>query len=212
MSIRVSAVPAFLFDGRLDAGLDFAAYESRMREYAALPFRVNMPVEEREHLENAGINLQRVSRISRTYKPSEAMRDLMGRLERPQIWMLLSEVWCGDSAQCVPIIVRIAELSPRVSLRILLRDEHPDIMDAYLTNGKRCIPKLIAFAPEGNELGRWGPRSASAQAVVDQALAEGLPKPARMERLHLWYGRNRGVELEGELAALLSATLKHGID
>jgi hypothetical protein len=212
MSIRISTAPAFLCDGRVDAGLDYATYESRMRDYAALPPRENLPAEEREHLENAAINLQRVSRISRTYQPSETMRDLMGRLERPQIWMLLSEVWCGDSAQCVPLIARIAELSPRISLRILLRDEHPDIMDAYLTDGKRSIPKLIAFAPEGNELGRWGPRPRSAQAVVDQALAEGVPKPARMERLHLWYGRNRGVELEGELAALLSATLKHGID
>jgi hypothetical protein len=212
MNSSECGAPAFFSDGRLDAGLDYAVYEERMRDYAARSFREDMSVEEREHLENAGINLQRASRIFRTYQPSEAVRSVMGSLERPQVWMLLSEVWCGDSAQCVPLIARIAELSANVSLRILLRDEHFDIMDAYLTCGKRCIPKLVIFGPEGNELGRWGARPRNAQKVVDQAIAEGVTKKVRLERLHLWYGRNRGAELEEELAALLSATLKHGID
>ena len=212
MNSRVSAPPAFYFDGRLDSGLDYAAYEASMREYAARSPNENMTAEEREHHDNAAINLQRASRISRTYQPSEKIRGIAAQLRQPQMWMLLSEVWCGDSAQCVPLIARIAELSPHISLRILLRDKHLDIMDAYLTGGKRCIPMLVVFTAKGDELGRWGARPRSAQEIVTRAFAEGATKQIRLERLHLWYGRNRGVELEEELAALLSATLEDGID
>jgi len=184
----------------------------RMRAYAARTPDAVMTEEDREHLETAAINLQRSSRIFKTYQPSEEIRNLLSRVESPQIWMLLSEVWCGDSAQSVAQIARIARLSPAISLRILLRDEHPDIMDAYVTDGKRSIPKLVVFTPQGVEVGRWGPRPRGAEEVVRLALAEGVPKKTRLERLHLWYGRNRGAALDTELADLLRGILEKSVD
>jgi hypothetical protein len=205
-------VPGFFADGTLDAGLDLAAYESRMNAYAARTPEPGMSEEDLEHLETAGINLQRSGRIFRTYQPAENIRDVLSGIRSPQVWMLLSEVWCGDSAQSVAQIARIAMLSPEVTLRILLRDDHPDIMDAYLTDGKRSIPKLVVFTREGIELGRWGPRPRGAESVVKQALSEGVPKKMRLEQLHLWYGRNRGADLDAELADLLRGILEKGVD
>jgi hypothetical protein len=77
------------------------------------------------------------------------------------------------------------------------------IMDGYLTGASRSIPILVAFDLEGHELFRWGPRPAEAQAVISTALAEGLENPGRREKLHLFYGRNRGRALDGEMVALL---------
>ena len=77
-----------------------------------------------------------------------------------------------------------------------------DIMDQYLTDGKRSIPLLVAFDAAGGELFRWGARPAAAQAVVDEANAEGLEKPAMLERLHAWYGKDRGRSLDAELVTL----------
>ena len=78
-------------------------------------------------------------------------------------------------------------------------------MDLYLTDGKRSIPKLIVWDAGGKELFTWGPRPAGAQAVVEEALAAKLPKDQRLEKLHLWYGRDRGRSIESELAVLLRA-------
>jgi hypothetical protein len=212
MSDMKTDMPAFFTDGRLAAALDLAGYDARMKAFASSTPGPSMTAKDLERLETAKINLQRSDRIFRTYQPSEKILDVMSQIHTPQVWMLISEVWCGDSAQSVPQIARIAMLSPAISLRILLRDEHPDIMDAYLTDGKRCIPKLMVFTPQGVELGRWGPRPRSAEEVFAQARAEGLPKNLRLERLHLWYGRNRGAELDAELAGLLRGILEKGVD
>ncbi len=155
----------------------------------------------------AKLNLHRVGRIQRTWKPSAELATLLARIDRPQFWMVLTEPWCGDSAQNVPCLEIMAGNAPDITLRHFLRDDNPEIMDRYLTDGKRSIPMLVAFDPEGNELFRWGSRPVEAQAVMDNALAEGLEKPARLEKLHLFYGRNRGRALDGEWVALLSLFL-----
>jgi len=156
-----------------------------------------------ERLEFSKLNLHRMSRIGRTWKPSEALAILLSHLDRPQVWMVLSEAWCGDSAQCMPMIRIMAEAAPGVTLRVLARDENLEVMDRYLTDGKRSIPLLVAFDPDGNEMFRWGARPAEAQAVFEQAFAEGLEKPERLERLHLFYGRNRGQALDAEFVDIL---------
>ena len=161
-----------------------------------------------EQLEFSNLNQHRMARIGRTWKPSAGLTALLTRLKGPQTWMVLTETWCGDSAQCLPMIRIMAETAPDVTLRLLIRDENLNVMDRYLTDGKRAIPLLAAYDGEGNEMFRWGARPAEAQAVIAQALAEGLDKPERLERLHLFYGRNRGQALDAEFVTLFSHYLE----
>lgn len=159
-----------------------------------------------EEAERAGfskLNRHRAGRILRTWKPSAELAGRLDALEGPQTWLVLTEAWCGDSAQCLPMIALMAERAPGADLRLLLRDTNLEVMDRYLTDGKRAIPKLVALEEGGAELFRWGARPAAAQVVMDQALAEGLEKPERLERLHLFYGRDRGRALDAEFVALL---------
>ncbi len=160
--------------------------------------------EEKYLLDITKLNFQRSSRIKKTYKPSDEIISAIENIEKKQLWMVLTEPWCGDSAQNLPYIAKIAELNYNIDFRILLRDENPEIMDQYLTNGKsRSIPKLVAFDDEGKELFQWGPRPKLAQEMVNNWKAEGLSKDEFIEKLHLWYGRNRGEELEKEFIELL---------
>ena len=149
------------------------------------------------------LNLQRSQRIEKTYEVSERLRTLLQAIEEPQLWMVLTEPWCGDSAQNLPYIARLAACNPNLDLRILLRDENLDIMEHYLTDGKRGIPKLVAFDREGHELFQWGPRPKPAMDLFLRNRKAGLSKPAIMEKLHLWYARDRGQTLEEEFVELL---------
>lgn len=187
-------------------GLTSSDYQLVMEQRAALD-PADFEGQEAEHVEFAQLNLHRVGRIRRTWKPSAELAALLARIDRPQVWMVLTEPWCGDSAQCVPCLDILAGENPHVAIRFLLRDDNLEIMDRYLTDGKRGIPLLVAYDPEGRELLRWGPRPAEAQAVMDAAGAAGLEKPAKLERLHLFYGRNRGRALDGELEAILGRFL-----
>ncbi len=151
------------------------------------------------------LNLHRSNRIYKTYSVSEHLKKLVTAIDQPQIWMIITEDWCGDSAQNLPYIVKIAELNPLITLKILFRDQNLDVMDLYLTNGKsRSIPKLIAFDENGNELFQWGPRPKLAQEVVDKAINSGLDKNAYLEKLHSWYSEDKGRTLEKEFSILLS--------
>lgn len=160
---------------------------------------IQLTEEEKKLLENKKLNLHRMTRIEKHYQVSEELKNLVKPIDKPQTWMIISETWCGDSAQNIPFISKIAELSQMITLKIILRDNNPNIMDLYLTNGTRSIPILVGFNENGEELFKWGPRPQEAKKLFANLKAQGLEKSAILEKLHLWYGRNRGKNIEVEL-------------
>jgi hypothetical protein len=156
-----------------------------------------------EHARYLALHAHRTARIEKTYTVGDEMRSLLDSLTSPQVWMVITEPWCGDSAQSLPYIAKIAAGNPLIEFRLFLRDRNPDIMDRYLTRGTRSIPKLVAFDESGQELFRWGPRPREAMDLFLKARQAGTPREDISEELHLWYGRNRGRALESELLQLL---------
>lgn len=155
------------------------------------------------------LNLQRMHRIEKTIQILPEVRERMLRVSRPQIWLVLSEGWCGDAAQSLPVMKALADLNPNIQLRILLRDENPELMDRYLTGGiSRSIPKLIAVdAATGIELFEWGPRPAALQESFYGMRSEGLTHDVIKEELQRWYNKERTVAIQRELAALATSEL-----
>lgn len=149
------------------------------------------------------LNFQRSSRLEKTFKPTEETKTLFSQIANPQKWIVITESWCGDSAQNLPIIARLANLSDMIDLKIVLRDSNPGFMDLYLTNGGRSIPKLIVFDENDNELFQWGPRPVEAQNLFIKLKNKGMEKSDIYKELHLWYGRNKGKEVEREMAELI---------
>lgn len=152
------------------------------------------------------MNIKRMERSDRTYKPSEEALTQLGKIEEKQIWWVITELWCGDSAQTLPIIAKLADAqSEKIELRIILRDDYVDIMDQYLTNGGRSIPKLIALEESsGKELFTWGPRPKGAQEVMDKAKENpDLSQEDIINQLYVWYPKDRGKSTESEIIALI---------
>ena len=113
-------------------------------------------VDEKNNYDIKKLNFSRSKRIEKQFVPSDELIKAVNKISNSQLWIVLTESWCGDSAQNLPVLAKISELSKNVELRILLRDLNLEIMDKYLTNGTRSIPKLIAFDEEENELFHWG--------------------------------------------------------
>ena len=105
--------------------------------------------------------------------------------------LVIAEDWCGDASSTVPVLAKLAANTPGVELRIILRDQHPEVMDRYLTNGSRSIPIVIALDDEYRELGHWGPRPSELQAWVKEN-KETLSKEERLLHTRKWYARDRG--------------------
>lgn len=114
-----------------------------------------------------------------------------GNGTRPLKLLAIAEDWCMDASSTIPALARLSEAAPHVELRILLRDQHPDVMNRYLTDGARSIPIVIVLDADFNELGHWGPRPRELQAWA-MANKAALPKEERLREQRKWYARDRG--------------------
>jgi hypothetical protein len=115
--------------------------------------------------------------------------------------LVIAEDWCGDASTTVPVLARAAEEIPGLELRIIRRDEHPEVMDRYLTNGARSIPIVVALDADFRELGHWGPRPRELQAWV-MANRDVIPKKELYPQVRRWYARDRGETTLREVLAM----------
>lgn len=195
----------FFEEKRPHNGMTYNEYIKEWEKYLSENNPDNLEPKEQKQYEYKKMNLHRTKRIHKTYDTGSEFKKVITDISQKQLWMVLTENWCGDSAQTLPYIAIAAEENPDIELRILSRDDNPDIMDHYLTNGgSRSIPKLVAFDENGNELFQWGPRPQEAQKFVKTELSKGREKSDVYKDLHLWYGRNRGKEIEKEFIEILS--------
>lgn len=158
-----------------------------------------------DYLFFAKLNLQRMQRWNKTFKLRADVLDKV-RSVPTQTWWVITEGWCGDSAQNLPAMaVMEAASEGRITLKIVLRDEHPVIMEQYLTNGSKSIPILVSLDKQGNQLFKWGPRPEAAQALLMAWRQEAVPRPFEEfeKEMHTWYTRDKGNTLQDELLALL---------
>jgi hypothetical protein len=128
------------------------------------------------------------------------------QLPRPEHWLVLGEAWCGDTAHALPILAHLAEESQgQVTLHVVLRSDHPELMATHQTNGKNSIPKLIRYdAATGAELGTWGPRPAEAQVLSHQLHSDKtLHVNQVVKGMNAWYEADNGQAMQQELLALL---------
>ena len=151
------------------------------------------------------LNRQRMNRLEKTVVLSDSLLEKVQNNKRKMIWLILTEGWCGDAAQNIPVIQKIAEASGgTIETRYVLRDENLELMDAYLTYDARSIPKLIALDAESlAELGTWGPRPAAAMDLFFELRNRGLEKPLIMENLQRWYIADKNQAIQAEFEKLL---------
>ena len=165
------------------------------------------PIQRDDLIHFTELNAKRRKRIEKTTVLTEELKKQIFSIQEPMTWVLLSEAWCGDAAQIVPVIGKIAQESDKIDLKIILRDEHLDMMDRYLTNGGRSIPKLICLDQKNQEIFVWGPRPASIQEVVEEIKAEGITNHAVLvERLQYAYNQDRTQSIQQEMQEILANT------
>src|SRR6056300_75582 len=112
------------------------------------------------------LNDKRMKRLDKTIKTLDDTKQFLKTIKSPQTWLVLTEGWCGDAAQNLPVIHRMAEVNSNINLQLVLRDENLELMDLFLTNRGRSIPKLIALDKDLNILFTWGPRPQTATNMV----------------------------------------------
>lgn len=139
------------------------------------------------------LNDRRMKRLDKTIKINETTLQEIKHVTEPQTWLVLTEGWCGDAAQNLPILHKMAELNDNINLKLVLRDDNLELMDLFLTNGGRSIPKLIALDTENNVIDTWGPRpTVAAKMVADYKAEHGSLDAQFKQDLQVWYNKDKG--------------------
>ena len=177
--------------------------------YAFLEQLVNSNSTTGEQTEaNKHFTLLNQARMKRLFKTVHLKSDLQNTLEHiktKQRWYLLTESWCGDGAQTIPAIVKMVEAADNLSLTVLQRDQNLHIMDDFLTNGARSIPKLIAVNDQNDVLFTWGGRSKAAQEIFESMMAnpQGRSSAEIKTALQKWYNQDKMESVQNDFIELL---------
>jgi len=151
------------------------------------------------------MNVQRMKRVEKTTILNDELLKAINNVKQSYHFLVITEGWCGDAAQIVPVIDKIVSAAPeKFSLRLVLRDKHIALIDAYLTNGGRAIPVLLILN-ENKEvvLPKWGPRPAVLQSLVVEWKKEFTDQEKIAELLHGWYAKDKTQAIQLELAGVL---------
>ncbi|ALJ05846.1 thioredoxin [Pseudalgibacter alginicilyticus] len=151
------------------------------------------------------LNDRRMKRWDKTVKVSNADKNIISEFKQKITWLVITESWCGDAAHVLPVLNKVAELSDYINLRVVLRDENPELMNAFLTNGSKSIPKLIMIDDAtGDVLNTYGPRPSEAASYVKRFKAKnGTLTPEFKEDLQHWYNKDKGQNIIKDLIQLL---------
>ncbi|OXA99650.1 thioredoxin family protein [Flavobacterium oncorhynchi] len=163
--------------------------------------------EQSESLTNySKLNEARMNRLDKTVKISEEVISKLQNLDNHYFWLVISEGWCGDAAQILPILNKMAhDSNKKIDLRIVFRDENTELMDHYLTNGGRAIPKVIIVCKEaGIVRADWGPRPKGASELMENYKKEfGVIDEKIKTDLQLWYLADKGISVQEELVQIM---------
>ncbi|WP_298417022.1 thioredoxin family protein [uncultured Kordia sp.] len=151
------------------------------------------------------LNDKRMKRLDKTTKLTEEAVAEITAYNGNVTWLVLTESWCGDAAQTMPVIHKVAELNENITLKVVMRDENEALMNEFLTNGGKSIPKLIAIDnASGNVLGDWGPRPSKATKLVnDYKAVHGKLTPEFKQDLQVWYNKDKGQNTVSDLLKLV---------
>lgn len=162
--------------------------------------------EQREDLLHySKLNEARMHRLDKTIAITDAVIQKLHTLQKEYIWLVLSEGWCGDAAQIVPVLFKLASVSDKISLKMVFRDENEALMQLFLTNGGKAIPKVLILDAATLELkASWGPRPEGATHLIQSYKAQyGIVDETAKTELQLWYLHDKGESIQKELADLM---------
>lgn len=187
-----------LIEQSISKAMDYAQYNLLFKQLVEEERSTGEQTQEK--IEYTKLNFSRTKRLDKTAKISEEAMEAFKNISEKQTWLVISEPWCGDAAQTLPFLNKIAELSENIYLKIVLRDENPELMDQFLTNGSQSIPIVIMVDKDMNVFQTFGPRSkAATKLVTDYKTEHGVIDDTFKELLQNWYNNDKGVSVVNDV-------------
>jgi|SRR5690554_1531484 len=163
------------------------------------------PYDDPMYLDYFKLNRSRQKRWLKTAEIKPELKEVIQAIKGKQTWYLITEPWCGDAAHNVPFIYLMSKLNPNITLKIVWRDVEPFMIDDYLTNGGKSIPKLVIRNESGKDLHVWGPRPAECQVLFQELKDENADFEKQKVELQNWYNKDKGMSIQKEFLQIFES-------
>lgn len=183
--------------------MDFDEYLSYFEDILSNPDAHEM-YKDKEYYDYTKLNYTRMNRWLSKFEPSQEMKSIIDSIQEHQHWIVITEPWCGDAAHSVAQLYKIVKDNEIIDFEIQLRDSAPFLIDDYLTNGTKSIPKLIIRNEVGHDLFVWGARPQAATELLEKLKAENRDKEEINTKIQQWYNQDAGAAIQQELIKKLS--------
>lgn len=187
-----------------EQGLDYITYRALVDKLLAEGHTTG-PDNSEDMLHYSKMNVQRMSRVDKTAILNEALTSTINNLKGKYKLLVITEGWCGDAAQIIPVFNKIALAEPsKFELKFVLRDKNLPLIDSHLTNGGRAIPVLIVLNETAEKvLATWAPRPQVLQTLLKEWKKETTEMLLIAEKLHGWYAKDKTQTTQAEISNLL---------
>ncbi len=207
LSVETAQSETLDFDVIFSESLKYKPYRDHVDELIIKGKTTGVNQEERL-IEFTKLNVHRMNRIDKSVQVEESAVAVFSNLKNTYKMLLIGDAWCGDCAQILPVLEKIAESSGgKIEMSIISRDTFPNLIEAFQTNGANAVPKVLIFdETKSRVLSTWGPRPKPAQDIMLnwKANKDTISWEQFENDLHLWYARNRGVVIIEEMLGLFS--------
>ncbi|PKR80502.1 thioredoxin family protein [Brumimicrobium salinarum] len=163
------------------------------------------PYDEAAFLDYLKLNRSRQKRWLKTANIDIELKKTIEKIDQEQTWYVITEPWCGDAAHSVPFIYKMTQLNPNIDLKIVWRDTEPYMIEDYLTNGGKSVPKVVIRDKNENDLHVWGPRPVECQKLYEELKAKDADFEEQKVALQNWYNKDKGVSIQKEFNGLLQS-------
>jgi hypothetical protein len=193
-----------IINNGLGNSISYQEYRELVAKYAA-EGKTSGTTQTPDYINYTKLNESRMHRLDKTLQLVDEVKVYFENLNKEYLWLVLTETWCGDAAQVLPVINKMAQVNDKIELRVLLRDDNEAVMNLFLTNGTKSIPKLIILDKESGEvIADFGPRPVEAkQLIIDYKVTHGVVDETAKIELQKWYLADKGVAIQKEILALI---------
>lgn len=183
--------------------MDFTAYQQLFFDILNSPNPL-APYDNPDYLNYTKLNWSRQQRWLKVGVLNPDLTNAIEKISKPQLWTVITEAWCGDASHTIPFLHRLSELNPLIKVDYQLRDSPPFLIESYLTNGTRSIPKIIIADEYNQDLSTWGPRPAECQRLYLQMVKDHIEMGEKKIALQKWYNEDKGESFQLEFLDIIN--------
>lgn len=197
----------------LEESISFDQYTALLEQLVA-EGKTTGPNQSEGYVSFTKLNWSRYKRALKQVELNEATLQSLAGIKEPLTLLIITEAWCGDAAQVLPVVQLMSEATHNITAKIVLRDEHEELINQFLTNGGKAIPKIILLDRQNNAIDSWGPRPSVLQKQVvayktENPTATGMDVSGVVQK---WYNEDKGQLIQQEVVSLLQQEVPQEIN